>query len=84
VFLQSSVEVKGAPAIGRKSTYPSPIVLLDSLGSVALGVAFHAHPFQSTLIRRQTIFPRHEGTFPAILLPLLGKEQPLQLDGYHM
>jgi hypothetical protein len=80
--LQNPVKVKGTPAIGRKSTYPSPLVMLDILVSAVLGVIFHARPSKSTLKSRQTILPCHDGAFPTIQFPLLGKEILLQLNGH--
>jgi hypothetical protein len=82
MLLQNPVKVEGTPATGHKSVYPSPIVLPNSLGLVTLGIAFHARPSQCTLRSRQTIFPYHDGTFPAIQPPLPAKELPAQLDGH--
>jgi hypothetical protein len=59
---------------------PSKEVLLDSLISDTLDITFRAHLPKGALESRQSILPRGDGTFPAIQLPLLGKEPLLQLD----
>jgi hypothetical protein len=41
------------------------------------GVLFHALLFKGTLKSHQSILPRCDGAFPAVQLPLPGKELPL-------
>jgi hypothetical protein len=57
-------------------------VLLGSLGSDVIDVKFCEHLPMGALKGRQTILPCGDGTFPAIQLPLPGKELPLQLDDH--
>jgi hypothetical protein len=59
-------------------------VMLDSVGSDATSVTFHAHLSKGTLKGCQSILPCGDGTFPTIQLPLLGKELPLHLDGHRI
>jgi hypothetical protein len=58
--------------------------MLDSLSLDATGVTFHVHFSKGALKGRQSILPCDNGTFPAIQLPLSGKELPLQLDGHRI
>jgi hypothetical protein len=80
---QNPVDVKGTPTTGCGSAQPSPIVLMDSLSSVALGDAFHMHPPYSAHKGHQIIFLCREGAHTAIQLPLLVEELLLQLNGHH-
>jgi hypothetical protein len=57
---------------------------VDSLGSDTIDVMFHEHLSKGVLKGRQYILPRGDGTFPAIQLPLPGKELPLHLDGHRV
>jgi hypothetical protein len=52
----------------------SEVILLDSLGLCALNISFQAWPSKGELKSYQPIFPRNDGPFPAVQLPLLGKE----------
>jgi hypothetical protein len=58
--------------------------MLDSLVSDVTGVTFRAHLSKGAVKGCQSILPRSNGTFPAIQLPLLGKELPLQHDGHRI
>jgi hypothetical protein len=58
---------------------PSEVVLLDSLSLGALGVTFHARLPKGPLKSHQPIFPRNDGAFPTVQLPLLGNELHPQL-----
>jgi hypothetical protein len=51
-------------------------VLLDSLSSDTIGIMFCAHLSKGVLKSGQSILPRNDGAFPAIQLPLPGKELP--------
>jgi hypothetical protein len=49
--------------IGDRGAQPGPIVLLDNLDPVVLGVALHVRPPKSKLNRPHIIFRCHEGVF---------------------
>jgi hypothetical protein len=59
-------------------------VLLDNLSSDATGIMFRVHLSKGVLKGYQAILPHGDDTFPAIQLPLLGKELPLQLGGHRI
>jgi hypothetical protein len=80
MLLQNPVEVKGAPTAGRKSACLGHIVSPDCLDSGVLIVTFSACPSYSAPERHQSILPCGDGAFPAIQLPLSGKELLLQLN----
>jgi hypothetical protein len=66
-----------------RGAHPGKEAPLDSLGMDARGITFRVcHP-KRTHESHQPIVPCGDGTFPAIQLPLLGKELLLQLDGHH-
>jgi hypothetical protein len=67
---------------GGRGTQPSPIVLLDSLNPVMLGVTLHVSLPKSMLGSHHIIFPCHEGTLPLVQSPLLYMELLLQLDDH--
>jgi hypothetical protein len=83
-FLQCSVEVSELYGPRARDACLGKEVLLDSLGTNAAGVTFHAHLSKGTLKGCQSILPHGDGIFAAIQLPLPGKDLPLQLDGHHI
>jgi hypothetical protein len=82
-FLQHPVVVGGLFGPGARDACLGKEVLLDSLGSDVTGVTFHEHLSKGMLKGHQSILPCGDDTFPAIQLPLPGKELPLQLDAHH-
>jgi hypothetical protein len=66
---------------GTRSVCPCREVLVDSLGLGKIGIMFYVHLPKGTLKSSQSILPCGDDAFPAIQLPLLGKELLLQLDG---
>jgi hypothetical protein len=78
------VEVGELFGPGARDAHLGEEVLLDNLGSGATDVTFCEHLSKGMLNGRQSILPRGDGTFPAIQLPLLSKELPLELDGHRV
>jgi hypothetical protein len=84
VFLQRPVEVGKLFGPEAGDAHLGKEVLLDSLSSDTTDITFHEHLSKGTLKGRQSILPHGDGTFPAIQVPLPGKELPLQLNGHRV
>jgi hypothetical protein len=82
VFLQHLVEVGLLLGPRARDTRLGEEVLLDSVSSNAIVITFRVHLSLGALKGRQSILPHGDGTFPAIHLPLPGKEQPQPLDDH--
>jgi hypothetical protein len=67
----------------NRGACPGNEVLLDGLGWDVLDITFRAHLPKGVCESCQSILPRGDGAFPAIQLPLSGKELLLQLTNYH-
>jgi hypothetical protein len=83
-FLQCLVEVGELFGTHSRDARLGEEVLLHSLGSDVTDVTFCEHLSKGALKGRQSVLPRSDVSFPAIQLPLLGKELPLQLDGHRV
>jgi hypothetical protein len=82
VVPQCLVEVDELFRPGTRGAHPSKVVLLGSLGLDVPGITFLVRPLKGVLKSHQFILPHGGDAFPAIQLPLLGKEVLLQLDGH--
>jgi hypothetical protein len=61
-------------ATGHKGARLGQVILSDHLGLGTFDVAFHARSPKGALKSHQAIFPRNDGAFPTIQLPLPGEE----------
>jgi hypothetical protein len=82
-FHQHPTEVYELFRPGARGARLGKEVLLGNLGLDMLSVTFYAHHPKGMLESHQPILPRGDGAYPAIQLPLPGKELLLQLDGKH-